>query len=74
VVTISNTGAHLAAAMGVPTVLIRDDWFRRQWPVRSDRTPWCPQTRVVGKDGRTWHQVLVEVRDRLNRMLARARG
>ena len=44
VVTISNTGAHLAGAMGIPTCLIRDDWFRRAWPVLSDRTPWYPKT------------------------------
>lgn len=72
VVTISNTGAHLAGGLGVPTQLIRDDWFRRGWPVLSDRTPWYPQTRVVGKDGRAWNQVLAEIHGRLNRMLAGA--
>jgi hypothetical protein len=60
-VTISNTGAHLAGAMGIPTVLIRDDWFRRAWPVLSDRTPWYPETRVVGKNGRPWSEVFKDV-------------
>lgn len=66
IVTISNTGAHLAGGMGVPTFLIRDDWFRRAWPVLSDRTPWYPHTRVHGKDGRPWREVF----DRIQRELA----
>lgn len=65
VVTISNTGAHLAGAMGVPTCLIRDDWFRRAWPVRSDRTPWYPHTKVYGKDGRPWPEVMAKIGERL---------
>ena len=62
VVTISNTGAHLAGAMGIPTSLIRDDWFRRQWPVRSDRTPWYPKTRVYGKNGRDWESLFADIK------------
>jgi len=69
VVTISNTGAHLAGAMGVPTLLIRDDWFRRAWPVLSDRTPWYPHTRVHGKDGRSWEEVFQSLRNELKRVL-----
>lgn len=65
VVTISNTGAHLAGAMGVPTILIRDDWFRRMWPVLSDRTPKAPHTLVVGKEGRSWDQVMTDVQEKL---------
>jgi hypothetical protein len=65
VVTISNTGAHLAGGMGVPTFLIRDDWFRRAWPVLSDRTPWYPHTRVYGKEGRPWAEVFQHVQKAL---------
>ncbi len=68
-VTISNTGAHLAGAMEIPTCLIRDDWFRRQWPVRSDRTPWYPKTRVFGKNARAWTETFGEVRGRLEKWL-----
>ena len=57
VVAISGTPAHLAGAMGVPTAVLRDDWFRRQWPVMTDRVPWYPNLRVVGKDGREWDAV-----------------
>jgi hypothetical protein len=69
VVTISNTGAHLAGGMGVPTHLIRDDWFRRAWPVLSDRTPWYPHIRVRGKDGRAWAVVFAQVRAELAEQL-----
>jgi hypothetical protein len=54
VITISGTTAHVAGALGTPTVVLRDDWFRRQWPVLSDRVPWYPNLRVAGKDGREW--------------------
>lgn len=70
VVTISNTGAHLAGGMGVPTHLIRDDWFRRAWPVLSDRTPWYPHTRVHGKDGRPWPSLFTAIRPQLEKLPA----
>lgn len=70
VVTISCTGAHLAAALDVPVVLVRDDWFRREWPVLSEQTPWCPGTFVVGKDGRDWEDHFAVVRDRLQSILS----
>jgi len=65
VVTISNTGAHLAGAMGLPVNLIRDDWFRRGWPVLSDRTPWYPGAKVFGKEGRSWPDVFDGVKSQL---------
>ncbi len=65
VVAISGTPVHLAGALGVPTVVIRDDWFRRQWPVLTDRVPWYPSLRVVGKDGRDWAAVMDEAREKV---------
>jgi hypothetical protein len=62
IITISNTGAHLAGGLGVPTAVIRDDWFRRGWPVLSDQTPWYPNTRVFGKDGRPWAEIFAAIR------------
>lgn len=62
IITISNTGAHLAGGLGVPTAVIRDDWFRRGWPVLSDRTPWYPSIRVFGKEGRPWTAVFAAIR------------
>jgi hypothetical protein len=65
VVTISNTGAHLAGGMGLPISLVRDDWFRRGWPVLTDRTPWYPGARVFGKEGRSWPDVFDGVKSQL---------
>lgn len=62
VLSISNTGAHLAGALAVPSVIIVDDRFRTVWPVIGDTTPWYPQVRLVGKRGRTWDIALQEVR------------
>lgn len=68
-ITISNSGAHLAGALQVPTILIRDDLFRRAWPVLSNTTPWYPRTRVVGKDGRPWEAVFGEIGNLLRQQL-----
>ncbi len=69
VVAISGTPVHLAGALGIPTVVLRDDWFRRQWPVMCDRVPWYPSLRVVGKDGRSWDTVLDDASGRVRTML-----
>jgi hypothetical protein len=69
VVGISGTPIHLAGALGVPTLVVRDDWFRRQWPVMNDRVPWYPSLRVVGKDGRAWRAVLDDARETLGVLL-----
>ncbi len=65
IVTISNTGAHLAGGMGLPVYIIRDDWFRRGWPVLTDRTPWYPGAVVFGKEGRSWPDVFDGVKSQL---------
>jgi len=68
VVTISNTGAHLTGALGVPAVVIIDDQFRRIWPVTSNKIAWYPRTIVVGKNGRNWDAVISEVIGSLDTM------
>jgi hypothetical protein len=70
VVTISNTAAHLAGALGVPTIFLIDDKFQTAWPVAGDRTPWYPSGVVLHKDGREWPAVLDEARRRLAPVLA----
>jgi hypothetical protein len=70
VVTISNTGAHLTGALGVPVIIIIDDNFRRIWPVGTDRTPYYPAATIVAKNGRGWAAVMEEVEKRLGQMLA----
>jgi hypothetical protein len=74
VVGISGTPIHMAGALGIPTLVVRDDWFRRQWSVMSDRVPWYPNLRVVGKDGRPWRVVLEEARQVLASFLSTGKG
>jgi len=42
---------------------------RRQWPVMSDRVPWYPNLRVVGKDGRPWDTALDDAWSRVRTLL-----
>jgi len=70
VVTISNTGAHLTGALGVPMIVIIDDNFRRIWPVGTDRTPYYPAATIVAKNGRGWEAVIKEAAKRLGETLA----
>ncbi len=71
VVTISNTGAHLTGALGVPMIIIIDDNFRRIWPVGTERTPYYPAAVIVAKNGRGWGAVMEEIKKKLREMLAR---
>jgi len=61
VVTISNTGAHVAGALGVPMTVILDDKNHLMWPVQGPRTVWYPSARLVRKEGREWAEVFSEV-------------
>lgn len=70
VITIDSTLANVAGALDVPTVVLRDDWFRRNWPVFSDRVPWYPSVRVAGKNGRDWGPVFDEAWVKLRGLLA----
>ena len=52
VVTVSNTTAHLAAALGKPTLLLLPQtsavfWY---WHREGDQSPWYPTTRLFRKD------------------------
>jgi hypothetical protein len=73
VVTISNTGAHLAGALGVPAIILIDDNFRRAWPVGTERTPYYPEAVLVAKGGRDWRVAMEDVKKRLGELLAKRR-
>jgi hypothetical protein len=73
VVTISNTGAHLTGALGVPAIIIIDDNFRRAWPVVTERTPYYPEAVLVAKRSRAWRAVMDEVKKKLGEILAKRR-
>lgn len=62
VISISNTGAHLAASLGIPPLVVRDDRFTRGWPVLTSSTPWYPSVTVFGREGRTWAEVFDSLR------------
>jgi hypothetical protein len=66
VISIMNTLVHVSAAMGVPTVVLRDDWFRRDLPVLGDTLPWYPTLRAAGKDRRDWAPVFDDALAKLN--------
>jgi ADP-heptose:LPS heptosyltransferase len=74
VVTISNTGAHLAGALGVPAIIIIDDNFRRIWPVGAERTPYYPAALLVAKGGRDWRTAMEDLKKKLGELLRMGRG
>ena len=61
VISISNSGAHLAGALGQRMILVRDDLFRRNWSYLSRHVPWYPGALVIGKNGRAWTRAFDEV-------------
>ena len=62
VVTISNTGAHLAGALGKPMIVILDDKNHLMWPVQGQETAWYPSARLVRRQARRWADVFGDVR------------
>ena len=59
VFTASNTTAHLAGALGVPTTVFVPDGMARYWYWGfGDTTPWYPSIRIVRQNGRPWSDVL----------------
>lgn len=65
IVTIDNTVAHAAAALGKPTIVLTDDGASH-WPLRDDHTPWYPSAMVVRRRGRAWRDAIEEVHRRLD--------
>jgi hypothetical protein len=72
VLTIDNTIAHAAGALGKRSIVVTDDG-PSHWPLRGDRTPWYPQTIVVRRRGREWQAVFDEAWTRARDELRSAR-
>lgn len=70
VITIISTLANVAGALGAPTIILRDDWFRRNLPFLSERIPWYPSVRIAGKNRRDWGPVLDEAFSRIRELIA----
>ena len=58
VLTISNTTAHLAGALGVPCVVILDNGTITNWPNDGDCTPLYPHTRLIRRGDDDWSTTL----------------
>lgn len=76
VVTVSTTAAHLAAALGIPTLILLPDergqlWY---WGHTGDRTPWYPQVRICrGELGESVESLVARAQPALQAMLERVR-
>jgi hypothetical protein len=64
VVSVSNSGAHMAGALGVRTIVIVDEIREAylSWPLRGDITPWYPSLTVLQKGSRDWDEAFSSVR------------
>ena len=60
VLTISNTTAHLAGALGIPCVVILDDGPVTTWPDHENTSPFYPSLRLVRRHHRDWRECLEE--------------
>ena len=58
VVTISNTTAHMAGALGVPCLVLLDNLQQLIWPTGQTTTPFYPETRLIRLGNRQWADVL----------------
>lgn len=66
VVTISNTTAHMAGALGIPCVVILDDMQHLTWPEASERSPFYPSLRLIRQGSRPWPDVIAEAFETLH--------
>ena len=50
-ISVSNSTAHLAGALGVKTILIKPENFAvfHYWNQKTDNTPWYPSVRLIDK-------------------------
>lgn len=58
VLTISNTTAHMAGALGVKCVVLLDDEQHLSWPANGNFSPFFPNLRLVRQEGRPWEHVV----------------
>lgn len=58
VVTISNTVAHTAGALGVPTIVLLDGSFSMSWPSSGSAVPWYEKVTLLRKANSQWDSVM----------------
>ncbi len=51
-ITVSNSTAHLAGALGVKTILIKptNHALFHYWNQKNDKTPWYKSVKLINKD------------------------
>jgi hypothetical protein len=70
VITISNTGAHLAGALGVPTIVIAPQESAYAWQLLLETELWYPALLKVRRYGRAWPQLKADIGSTLEALLA----
>ena len=71
VVSVSNTNAHIAGALGKPTIVLVREKHGRIWYWFGDRddSPWYPRVRVLSQErGQAWADLVRAVPAELNRL------
>jgi hypothetical protein len=61
IVSISNTTAHMAGALGKKSVVILDDKSHLPWPYYLSWSPWYPSVTLTRRRQRSWLEVFEEV-------------
>ena len=69
VLTISNTTAHMAGALGIPSVVVMDNGRVTSWPYAATTTPFYPNCRLIRRERDTWLDVLLAGRAQLLAMI-----
>jgi hypothetical protein len=69
VVTVSNSGAHMAGALGARTIVVVDEIREANlsWPLRADVTPWYPSLTILRKRDRDWSDAFSSARAMVER-------
>jgi len=60
VITISNTVAHVAGALGVPTFVLLDGQFKRSWPGFGSDVPWYESVHLSRRNNSGWDDAFNE--------------
>jgi hypothetical protein len=69
VVSISNTTAHMAGALGINSVVALGDVYTRFWPLSTNSTPYYPYTTLVKRTQRSWEATMFEAVSQLSSMV-----
>ena len=66
VVTVDTAVAHLAGALGAPTLMLAAFTPDYRWELESERTPWYDSLTIIRQsDVKTWSDVMMQVQRRV---------